>query len=555
MLIFSLWDSYAQCTIKKRVYANHQRFRGQGILAIWPLPGLAPGTINNAPDAVNGNIKTHSTLKVGVGALNLVTATQFLEFKSGENFVPAYSPVTVKLELPTAILGLLNSVKIQAFNNLSGSSTNASATAVGQAYSSASLADLINGSGIVEITIIPTVQYQGVSIQLGSAALTAGLELDVYHAYILENQTSPEIDCDSPIDVLSGVKAGTVIGGIASATGTVINPYNTIDNDLNSYAQLNATQLLSEVFETVIFSTPSQKNDVVEIILQESAGSLLNLNLLSNFIIQPYLGPNTAGSSLTNTSSFLSLSLLSGSAGNVKYLLRARIPEVFDRVEIKMAGVAGLLSSLRVYDVKRIISPTILSNNVEITDITVCERDNLTLSVDPQTCTTYKWYDSPTGGTALHTGSSYTINNISTTKTYYVEATRSNACNNSSLRVPVTINVNPAPAITLGTMPEVCELITRAILPFSNPLHTPTEYQIVWNQVSLDSGFTNTTQALPNNSQIEILIPNNASPAIYNGVLTVKNVNNCASTAKNIQVTIKPTPAAPNINIQTISQY
>lgn len=546
MLIFSARNSYGQCTVQKRVYAN--RTETAVLLA----------SISNKDNAVNGNKESYSTLNLPLGALNALSATQFLEFREANapKNIPANTPVTLKLSLPKSVLGLLDDITIQPFTNLNKPSFLLpwTATNAGTAFKSAALLNLINGAGVVEITITPTVSYQGVYVKL-SSSLGVSINMDLFHAYIYEENTSTAINCDEKIDALYGVRASAAIG-LLNATGTVTDPYKAIDNDLNSFAELNlGIQVLSEVFETVIFSTPSQKNDVVEIILQKADGTLLDLNLLTNFSIQPYLGANVAGPSLTNASNFLSLSLLSGGSGNAKYLLNAKIPEIFDRVEIKMGGVAGVLSSLKIYDVTRKISPSIQLDDIEISNINVCSGESITLKVPSQPCTEFKWYDVPTSGTALQTGESFTINNITTTKTYYVEAKRNTVCNITSERVPVTITVNPKPGITLGTMPEVCETISQGKFSFSNPINSPTSYKIIWNQAALDAGFLNIEQSLPGNSEIQISVPANTAPAIYSGELTVKNANNCVSTAQSIGITIKPTPQAPILNIQTHSQY
>lgn len=53
-----------------------------------------------------------------------------------------------------------------------------------------------------------------------------------------------------------------------------------------------------------------------------------------------------------------------------------------------------------------------------------CAGTNVQLSVkNPQASVTYNWYGTETGGTSVNTGSSVTINAISATKTYYVDAT------------------------------------------------------------------------------------------------------------------------------------
>jgi hypothetical protein len=64
---------------------------------------------------------------------------------------------------------------------------------------------------------------------------------------------------------------------------------------------------------------------------------------------------------------------------------------------------------------------------------------------------TINWYDAPTGGTLVGTGTSYTTPSIGSTTTYYVEAT--NAGCTSSPRIAVIATVNNTATIT-GTTPD-----------------------------------------------------------------------------------------------------
>ena len=63
---------------------------------------------------------------------------------------------------------------------------------------------------------------------------------------------------------------------------------------------------------------------------------------------------------------------------------------------------------------------------------------------------TINWYAAPTGGSSLGTGPSFTTPNISSTATYYVDAT-SNGCTTGS-RTPVVATIKTVPTIT-GTTP------------------------------------------------------------------------------------------------------
>ncbi|TDD96486.1 Ig-like domain-containing protein [Flavobacterium cellulosilyticum] len=64
------------------------------------------------------------------------------------------------------------------------------------------------------------------------------------------------------------------------------------------------------------------------------------------------------------------------------------------------------------------------------------------------------WYDVPTGGTSLATGTTFLTPSISTSKTYYVDAT-SNGCTSTS-RTAIMATVNNSPIITFTSPASIC---------------------------------------------------------------------------------------------------
>ncbi len=68
---------------------------------------------------------------------------------------------------------------------------------------------------------------------------------------------------------------------------------------------------------------------------------------------------------------------------------------------------------------------------------------------------TINWYASVTGGSSLHTGTTYTTPAISSTTTYYVDAT-DNGCT-SSPRIAVLATVNDEPTIGAGSNQTICD--------------------------------------------------------------------------------------------------
>lgn len=551
LLVRSL--ALGQCTLQSRVYATTQQVNA-GVLT----------SVTSASNAADGNVQDYSTLNRLLGVGSLVTVTQYIKFAST---VTAGTAVTVKVGIPTGLVSLLGGISLQPFTNLHNDVSTGftwQATAVGQAITGASLLGLINGAGDQEITFTPktsggvNVGYDGVWVQMGGVAVAQSI--NVFGAYLTQNITSGTIGCSVPVDVLAGVLAGTVVGGIANATGSVTNKYNAIDTDptYSTYASLDVgVQALSEVYHTTIFNSPSQSGDYVRMIIQDPGGGLLSLGLLSNFTIQLYNGSTAVGAPFVSTSTQLALSLLpGGTSTNQKYELDIVPPTTygtFDRVQVLVGGLAtvGLVQGLRIYDVKKIIAtPVTKINGVTTTSQSVCSGSTATLAVqNTQQCTSYKWYDSATGGTVLGTDSTYTpsAGSLGSTNTYYVEAQR-NGCSETSTRTPVSIIVNPPPTVHTVTTPTVCRGQVGTTVTYTGT-NAPNTYSIVWDSTALGAGFLNVTNAVLPAGAIPVTVPANAPAATYNGTITVQNANGCLSTGMPFSINLEATPTRPVINI------
>lgn len=441
VLIFPITLSKGYGQDKVRTYASREEFHGQALLGL-----LLPGTITNKANAVDQNPRTYSTLSVTVGALNQILATQFLDF---ERIIPAGTPVTIKLSLPASSLGLIDNFRIQPYINLNrgggvlGVGDYWRANAAGQGFNGSNLLNLLSGKGSVEFTVMPTSNFEGIWIELGSL-LGVAINMDVFHAYILEDAVLPCDEKDKAIDILHGVRAGGA--SLANATGSVTNPWNAVDGDPNTFTLINTgAQVLSEVYHTTIFQTPSRPHQVANIVLQKEGGGLLDLDLLNEFVIQPYLGSTAVGAPLSN-STLLSLRLLPGT-GDI-YELSVPVAGSFDRIEIKMGGVANVLNSLRVYEVSRLPELPILDEGSSPvgSDKDICKGDSAVLSAAAPSGATIKWYTQEYGGSIQGEGNQFTTPSLDADTIYYVSSAPE-GCSTESPRIPIHIRVHPKPGV------------------------------------------------------------------------------------------------------------
>ncbi|MBC9934044.1 immunoglobulin domain-containing protein [Chitinophaga qingshengii] len=410
------------------------------------------GSVDNPAQAADGKPTTFATLNAPIPLLGLTYASTYLNFPSQ---VAAGTPVSIKATYSKSLLGVGTAVTVQPFvYDRFGAEK-----LVGAAYAIGDLLSLLSGTGDMELNFIPKdasgnpVAYNGVYIKL-SGVLGLALSIDIYDAWIM-TAAPGNVDCTRPVDVLAGTRAGGV--SLLSATSWVDNKWNAIDNDpsLLTYAQLNTgVQVLSQVFETVVLNTPASAGDSVYIVLQDAGGGLLDLGLLTGFVIQPYLGSIPAGPPITSNGTLLNLRLLAGAG--TKQILTAAIPAAFDRIDIQLGGLVNALSSLRIYDVK-IVSPIptyslAINGDFHAGPVCIKEADKLKFKItNPDPCAAYYWYKAD--NTLLTTGLSYTpVITAAGNYTWYVEGVR-NGCNGAvKNRVPVTVVVDPGPGKPVVTI-------------------------------------------------------------------------------------------------------
>lgn len=157
--------------------------------------------------------------------------------------------------------------------------------------------------------------------------------------------------------------------------------------------------------------------------------------------------------------------------------------------------------------------------------ITICPNTTANLSVqNPVAGITYGWFAAPTGGVAIATGNNFTTPSLTTTTTYYLQAT--NACTSSS-RTAVTVNVTPAPANPVVNGTTICSG-TTATLNVQSPI------------AGITYNWYNTCPAGP------VLASSNSytTPSLSaNTIIYVAATNTCSSSSSCVPVAVNIAPA------------
>ena len=192
-----------------------------------------------------------------------------------------------------------------------------------------------------------------------------------------------------------------------TATVGVSNPWNVADGDVATYATMfNGVGVLADAELTTTFRTPSMVGDSLRITISKP-GTLLSLGVLSGLSIQLYSGNIAVGPPIQgNDGNLLTLKLLAGDTMAMTIVSPQTQP--YDKVVITLGGVANVLDQLRVHTIDRVTNTKVIGSDPD-NKITVCPGAAITLAVPPKSCADYAWYDTPTGGTHLTSGQTYTL--------------------------------------------------------------------------------------------------------------------------------------------------
>ncbi|AYL96439.1 gliding motility-associated C-terminal domain-containing protein [Mucilaginibacter celer] len=502
-----------------RTYANAQQF-GTG--------GLCLGcTVLNPANASDGNVQSYSTFSLPVGVGGQVY--QDLTFPGGTK--PAGTPLSVKLGTGDNLLNLtaLGGITIQAYNGN---------TPVGSPASAATLVSVLSNNNQVELSFAPTAPYDKVRVTLNGGLVGALSSLYLYEGFVT---TAGAATCNTAIDELHGISSALLNLGLN--VGGVVNPQNAIDGDLNTASTLNAGVGLLGAYaqQTVIFSNPSVIGDSVRITVSVPE-ALLQVGLLAGSSVNTYYGNTDNNDQTFLSSSLLQLRLLDLTGNRRKVVITFVPTKVFDRVQLRLGGVANVLSTLDLYEIQRVIAkPVIKINNAVSTNASICTGTTATLTATAVANTVFHWYTQETGGSPVFTGAAFTTPVLTANATYYVAAMRA-GCTDESDRTKVTVTVNAVPAapvIATNTV-SVCSGQTANFAATSVAGVTINWYSAATGGTLLHTGDTYTTAAIT------------ATKSFY--AEAVVTGGTCASaTRTKVTATLSAAPVAPTLTAANVT--
>ncbi|OKS86593.1 gliding motility-associated C-terminal domain-containing protein [Mucilaginibacter polytrichastri] len=438
LLIICLITGTINNAVAQRTFASTTQTGSAGLLCVNCIV-TSPG------NAADGNLQTFSTLNVTLG-LGAQTWEELLFPGAPATKVAANTPVSIKLGSGNALLSLqaLGAISVQAYNN---------GTAIGSPIAANTLVTVLDNNNQTEITFTPTQQYDRVRVTINGGLVGALSSIYLYEAFT--NGTAA-VACNNAFDELHGISSGLLNLGLA--VGGVVNPQNAIDGNPATASTLNAGVGLVGAYaqQTIIFSNTSTLGDSVRLTVAIPQ-ALLDAGVLNNISVTTYNGNTSNNDAQTLSSSLLTVRVLDP-ATNIRTFTYAPT-SVFDRVQIRLGGgIANVLSTLSLYEAQRVIPrPIIKYNNVVTSNVQLCAGSSATLVATAVPNTTFNWYTTPTGGSAIATGPSFTTGVLNTTTTYYAEAVRT-GCTDASERtlVKVTVNAIPVAPVVANAALTVC---------------------------------------------------------------------------------------------------
>lgn len=189
-----------------------------------------------------------------------------------------------------------------------------------------------------------------------------------------------------------------------------------------------------------------------------------------------------------------------------------------------------------------------------VANVSLCQNTTATaLTATALTGHTVKWYTTATGGTALASAPIPSTTTVGTT-TYYATQTTPQGC--ESLRTPLVVTVNPAPALTsASTIAAVCNQTAIAYTPTASI----TGSTFAWSRATT-AGIA-TAAASGTGAINENLNNTTANPVAVNYVYTITEpTNGCIGTATvvatvNPAATLTSATAAPAICNNNVFAY
>ncbi|WP_316739376.1 putative Ig domain-containing protein [Pedobacter aquatilis] len=458
-ITISVLKSYAQT----KVYANSvssvspngmSSLLGCGLSPCYNTPTVDdPNNAITADETTFATVKSSGGLAVGIGAYAGEIELQF------PSTLPAGTTSYIRIDADPTLLnqllggnlgGLLSSVvggvalgnhsiDVGARNSsgvtvLSGSTVNG--------FTSSNLRLVRDANGYFYVAIRPTQDYNKVFVRDVTSALLLGTlnNTKVYHAFYTSG-----IDACAQTFATGFEGNGLTLDLLGLGKAGVTNPSFAIDANRDNYSELSlgALGVAGSISQNFYFNTASNVGDEINLRIGAS-GNLVNAGVLSRLTVTAFNGNNQVFSQ--SAGNVLSVDLLNALGSGQPITIPFAPGVAFDRVQVTLSSLlnVNLTQTILIYGLTRSAArPTFTAPSSNA--VNACFGATASLSATTLNTNDLRWYDVPEGGTVLATtafNGIFTTPALTANKIYYVAARRLN-CTEESVRVPISITVNP----------------------------------------------------------------------------------------------------------------
>ena len=413
---------------------------------------LLSGVAN--PDlAIDNDRQTASTLYLPVSALGGYVYQRFT-FPS-ESAVGDTIRIAVSSPGRLLSLALLGSVQLSTLTN---GVTNNDLTAINNPLVSL---QLLSGGSQAILTFVPNQSFNQVELRLNGGIVSALTTININ--YVQHQVAAPQVAANrveacngAPVTLsVQNARTGFVYkwyneSGVYQADGeSFITP--NINADTRFYVTANSGSACESVrtnVDVVLKALPG-----APMLVADNISSCLGSNVTLQ-IKDPIDGMSYRWYDATNSLVFTGSSFtINNVTGTVSFSV-----EAFDG----LCNVASLTKTTAQINVGTLDAPVVAISNVSVS----ANSRALLTAVSSNANAEIRWFDQPTGGTLLSTGSSYLTDPITANTTFYVEAYVDGGC--VSVRVPVTVSIttdgNTGPVPCLAASIDVDKGVVGATL-------------------------------------------------------------------------------------------
>ncbi len=252
----------------------------------------------------------------------------------------------------------------------------------------------------------------------------------------------------------TGISDENILNPLLCIGCTIQNPGYSHDGDPNTASHISIVAGVGgRIGQRIIFPGTYQGGDSI-VLDFEVPTAVLNASVLSNIRVEAFNG--TSSVTVTDLNSLTNIQVL-GTGIGTSGKQRAIIPVsgTFDRVEVTINSALSALGGLYIYEVTAVVPVTVSpAGNPVVSPAGSAATLNASSRLG---AATFRWYDAPTGGNLLATGSTFTTPVLFRgIKHYYVEATTTADNKTSFIRTAVNVIVGggPGPLWTYGDRQE-----------------------------------------------------------------------------------------------------